>query len=171
MRQRLRQPHGAADDVQGHHHRLQPRLQEDKRHLFAAYDIVDDAMAMAVEIVATASFNEKRISAGLDRGFLDATSLAEYLVTRGVPFRTSHQVVGSLVRRCEAEGLDRLADLPLDAFNTACAKAGQSETTCEQSVYDWLGAANVVRRYRSAGNGGVSGFEQQLQAWRDRLAR
>jgi argininosuccinate lyase len=145
-------------------------LQEDKRHLFAAYDTVRDGLAMAARIVATTHFNEARIADGLDRGFLDATSIAEYLVTRGLPFRTAHQIVGRLVKRCLDRGVPRLADLKIEEFNTVCRDAGAGGDACGKDVYDWLGPANVVDRYRSAGNAGTSGFEAQLAVWRKRLA-
>ncbi|MEX0884832.1 MAG: argininosuccinate lyase [Phycisphaeraceae bacterium] len=144
-------------------------LQDDKRHLFDAFDSVCDCMDVAAGIVATAKLNEDRITASLDRGYLDATSLAEYLVTKGVAFRTAHQVVGRLVQRCEAEGLGKLAALPVDAFNEACREAGSAGEACGADVYDWLGPTNVVRRYASAGGGGVAAFEQQLAAWRQRV--
>ncbi|MFW6059311.1 MAG: argininosuccinate lyase [Phycisphaeraceae bacterium] len=140
-------------------------LQEDKRYLFPAYDSVRDMLDLAASIVATAKFNEDRIAAGLDRGFLDATALADYLVSRGMPFRTAHQAVGALVQTCQREKLERLSDLPLAKFNEVCAETG---VTCEKDVYDWLGAENVVRRYQSGGNAGVSGFEQQLAEWKQR---
>ncbi|MCE9589393.1 MAG: argininosuccinate lyase [Planctomycetes bacterium] len=143
-------------------------LQEDKRHVFAAYDIVSDSIEMAARIVATTKFNEAKIAQGLDRGFLDATSLAEYLVTKGVPFRTAHQVVGALVRSCESRGYHKLGQLTLDDFNAACAAASQPKV-CANDVYDWLGPENVVKRYRTYGNAGVSGFAEQLKAWKERL--
>lgn len=146
-------------------------LQEDKRHLFAAFDTVRDSLDMAARIVATTRFNETRIREGLDRGFLDATSLAEYLVTREVPFRTAHQIVGRLVKACQERELSRLADLELDAFNTACAEAGTAGDACGPDVFEWLGPANVVKRYRTSGNAGLSGFEAQLEVWRQRLAK
>ena len=60
----------------------------------------------------------------LERGFLDATSLAEYLVTKGVAFRTAHHIVGTLVARCEKEGKHALAQaLALEDFNEAIAAA------------------------------------------------
>lgn len=137
-------------------------LQEDKRHVFAAYDAVCDCLDMAAAIVRTTTFNEDRIKAGLNRGYLDATSLAEYLVTKGVPFRTSHQHVGALVRM--AGDLDRheLKKLTLEEMQRECA-------AIDEDVYDWLGPENVVKRYQSAGNAGVSGFEAQLKAWKERL--
>ncbi|MCC6579718.1 MAG: argininosuccinate lyase [Phycisphaeraceae bacterium] len=141
-------------------------LQEDKRQLFAAYDMVCDSLDMAARIVATAKFQEDRIASTLDRGHLDATALAEYLVTRGVPFRTAHQIVGKLVRQA---GDKPLSSLDLQAFQTACQEAGQP-AACDQTVYDWLSASNVVRRYQSRGNAGVTGFQEQLAAWEQRFA-
>jgi argininosuccinate lyase len=144
-------------------------LQEDKRHLFAAYDTVNDCLEMTARIVASTRFDNDRIELGLGRGFLDATSLAEYLVTQQVPFRTAHQVVGRLVHLCVQEGLDQLSQLSIDQFNAACVEHGQNSDVCDQEVYDWLGPQNVVKRYQTAGNAGVSGFKAQLADWKHRL--
>jgi argininosuccinate lyase len=143
-------------------------LQEDKRHVFAAYDSVCDCLDMAARIVKTTKFNEEKIKQGLDKGFLDATSLAEYLVTKGVPFRTSHQVVGKLVQSCRDKGYEKLSLLKLEDFNAACTDSG-SKPVAQQDVYDWLGPENVVKRYQTAGNAGLSGFQEQLKAWKERL--
>ncbi len=158
-------------------------LQEDKRHVFAAYDTVSDCLEMAARIVATTTFNEERIKEGLDRGFLDATSLAEYLVTKGVPFRTSHQMVGKLVHACRERGHHKLAQLTVAEMNDIVAAVAPhwhdgaapkprhaNAGLIAQDVYDWLGPENVVKRYRTAGNAGVSGFEEQLKAWKERLS-
>ncbi len=143
-------------------------LQEDKRHVFAAYDAVCDCLDMATRIVKTTKFNEEKIKKGLHKGFLDATSLAEYLVSKGVPFRTSHQAVGKLVQMCRDKGYEKLSLLTLDDFNAACTDSG-CKAAAEKDVYDWLGPENVVKRYQSAGNAGVSGFKEQLKAWKERL--
>ena len=146
-------------------------LQEDKRHVFAAYDAVCDCLDMAAAIVRTTTFNEERIKQGLNRGYLDATSLAEYLVTKGVPFRTSHQVVGALVNKCQVEGLGELKKLSVEQFREAVEGVGATTQAggVGEDVYDWLGPENVVKRYQTAGNAGVSGFTAQLAAWKERL--
>ena len=143
-------------------------LQEDKRHLFAAYDSVCDCLDMAAGIVKTTKFNEERIKQGLDRGYLDATSLAEYLVTQGVPFRTSHQVVGRLVGLCNETGKYKLSQLSIDEMQ-AVVREYHDQDAVGEDVFEWLGPENVVKRYQSAGNAGVSGFEEQLAAWKERL--
>ncbi len=137
-------------------------LQEDKRHVFASYDSVADSLAMAARIVRGARFREKRIAETLSRGYLDATVLAEYLVLKGVPFRTSHQIVGRLVRAADEQDLHELGKLPLAQMKEACP-------LIEDDVYGWLGAENVVERYRSIGNAGRSGFAAQLSEWRAKL--
>nr|MBX2851234.1 argininosuccinate lyase [Phycisphaeraceae bacterium] len=144
-------------------------LQEDKRHLFAAYDSVCDCLDMAAGIVRTTTFNEENIKRSLDKGYLDATSLAEYLVTKGVPFRTSHQIVGRMVGLCEERGLGMLKKLDVADFNAVCKEYDAGEPVSED-IFDWLGPENVVKRYQSAGNAGVSGFEAQLKAWKERIA-
>ncbi len=143
-------------------------LQEDKKHLFAAYDSVCDSLDMAAGLVGTASFREDKIAPTLARGYLDATGLAEYLVAKGIPFRTGHQVVGYLVHLCDEKQLFELKKLSLADFNAACAKYNLPQV-CGEDLYGWLGAENVVKRYQSAGNGGMTGFETQLAFWKMRL--
>jgi argininosuccinate lyase len=143
-------------------------LQEDKRIVFRAYDTVSSCLTMAAAIVKSAEFIKENIEPTLDRGFLDATSLAEYLVTKGVPFRTAHHIVGSLVARCEKEGKHALSQLTVDDFN-ASLKAHDSAVGLTDDVYNALGAKNVVKRYQSAGAAGGKPFEEQLKAWKQRL--
>ncbi|MCX5661563.1 MAG: argininosuccinate lyase [Planctomycetota bacterium] len=145
-------------------------LQQDKKHIFSAYDGVMDSLEMAARIVATTRFNKERIAAGLGRGFLDATALADYFVVKGGPFRTAHQVVGALVRLCESRGQHELSQLAVEDFNAACAAAGLGSTLCGKDVYDWLGPENVVRRYRTAGNAGLAGLETQIKQWTKALS-
>ena len=142
-------------------------LQEDKRIVFRAYDTVSSCLTMAAAIVNSASYDKARIEPTLDRGFLDATSLAEYLVTQGIAFRTAHHVVGSLVARCEREGKHALGQLTVEQFNDAIGD--KSDVRVTDDVYTCLGAANVVRRYQSAGAAGGKPFEDQLAAWKQRL--
>jgi argininosuccinate lyase len=143
-------------------------LQEDKRIVFRAYDTVSSCLTMAAAIVNSASFIKENIEPTLDRGFLDATSLAEFFVTKGVPFRTAHHIVGSLVAKCEKEGKTKLSDLSIDEFNQAL-KADDVTISIDKEVYSALGARNVVARYKSAGAAGGKPFEDQLAAWKKRL--
>jgi len=139
-------------------------LQEDKRIVFRAYDTVSSCLTMAAAIVNSATYNQAAIEPTLERGFLDATSLAEYFVTKGIPFRTAHHIVGSLVLRCEKEGKTALAQLTLEDFKQAAEVSGADATKIAPHVFDALGARNVVNRYRSAGAAGGEPFREQLKA-------
>lgn len=142
-------------------------LQEDKRIIFRAHDTVSSCLAMAAAIVNSASFIKENIEPTLEKGFLDATSLAEYLVTKGVPFRTAHGIVGTLVAKCEKEGKTDLARLDVNQFNEVIAT--KSDVRVDQDVYSCLGSRNVVKRYQSAGAAGGKPFEEQLASWKKRL--
>jgi argininosuccinate lyase len=144
-------------------------LQEDKRIVFRAYDTVSSCLTMAAAIVNSANFIKENIEPTLERGFLDATSLAEYFVTKGIPFRTAHQIVGSLVAKCEKEGKTALAQLKLEDFETAVKAHGSLSVGVGPDLFDALGAKNVVMRYQSAGAAGGKPFEEQLAAWKKRL--
>jgi len=148
-------------------------LQEDKRIVFRAYDTVSSCLTMAAAIVSSARYVKENIEPTLERGFLDATSLAEYLVTQGIPFRTAHHIVGTLVARCEREKKHALAQLSVEAMNEVIAQSlsshGRQSVVITDDVYNALGAKNVVRRYQSAGAAGGKPFEEQLAAWKQRL--
>ena len=87
-------------------------LQEDKEPLFDAFDTVEACLDLAAVVVDGARLRADRINARLDEGYLDATTLMEYLIGKGVPQRTAHEIIGHLVGLCESLGLKRLADLP-----------------------------------------------------------
>ena len=93
-------------------------LQEDKPPLFDSFDTVSSCLELAAPIVAGAELNRKAISERLDCGYLDATTLMEYLIKRSVPQRTAHHLVGELVGQAMQKGV-RLADLTIDEFKTA----------------------------------------------------
>jgi len=138
-------------------------LQEDKRIVFRAHDTVNACLVMAAAVAASANYVPERIEPTLDRGFLDATALAEYLVTTGVPFRTAHQAVGKLVAECEKSGRHALAQLTLAEIQAAAP-------TARPDVFDSLGARNVVKKYRSPGAAGGEPLQAQLDMWSKMLA-
>jgi argininosuccinate lyase len=144
-------------------------LQEDKRILFRAYDTVTQCLIMAAAIVDSASFDKSRIEPTLDKGFLDATALAEYLVTQKIPFRTAHHIVGTLVATCEKTGRHALSQLKLTEFQDVLNAHGQQSVVLTAEVYTALGAANVVARYQSAGAAGGKPFREQLANWKKRV--
>ncbi len=131
-------------------------LQEDKTAIFDAFDTVAGCVAVAVPLVRQTKLRREVIASRLDAGFLDATTLMESLISRGVPMRSAHEVVGNLVRECEQRKC-RLADLPDAMFPAPEVKAS-------------LGVANALRAFKSYGSTAPAEVERQLREWKLRLA-
>ena len=107
--------------------------------------------------MAGAELNRAAIAERLDRGHLDATTLMEYLIRRGMPQRTAHGVVGKLVRKALDRGV-RLADLSLDEFQGGRSRASTGAcTTC-------LGAEHAVDAFVSYGSTAPAQVAEQLFA-------
>ncbi|MEZ6148164.1 MAG: argininosuccinate lyase [Planctomycetaceae bacterium] len=136
-------------------------LQEDKLALFDALDTVTACLELVPAIVSNVTLNRDVINSRIEEGFLDATTLMEYLITRGVPMRTGHETVGKLVALAESRKC-RLADLSLDELRNAC-------DAVDESVYDFLGTENVVDALKSYGSGGRAPVKEQLTRWKSRL--
>jgi len=136
-------------------------LQEDKIHIFAASDTVKASLDMAQAVAAHIKFNTKKISVGLQEGFLDATALTDYLVQKGVSFRQAHGIVGSLVSDCEKQN-KKFADLALDELK-------KSSKFIEKDVYEYLGAENVVGKYVTEGAAGPQQAKRQIAYWKNEL--
>jgi argininosuccinate lyase len=93
-------------------------LQEDKAPVFEAFDTVQDCLTVLSGAIASATFNKDQMAAALQAGFLDATEVADWLASRGVPFRDAHHVAGKLVHQAMQEG-KALSQLPLEVYQAA----------------------------------------------------
>ncbi len=93
-------------------------LQEDKAPVFDAFDTVHDCLAVLSGAIGSATFDKDRMAEALRAGFLDATEVADWLASRGVPFREAHHVAGTLVHQAVQEG-KTLSELPLETYEAA----------------------------------------------------
>lgn len=136
-------------------------LQEDKVALFDAQDTVAASLELAAALVRETQFRREAIAVRLEDGYLDATTLMEFLVAQGVPMRAAHEAVGKLVRLCE-ERRCRLAELPPDVYESVRPGLGSG-------VYKVLGVANALAAFRSVGSTAPAQVERQMESWRARL--
>jgi len=136
-------------------------LQEDKPPLFDAFDTVYASLSLAAPLVEGAELNRAAIAERLDRGYLDATALMEYLISRGTAQRTAHGLVGGLVARAMERGVS-LSDLPLGEFQAADPKL-------DKSVYDVLGVEKAVAAMASHGSTNPGQVEEQVRRWKKAL--
>ena len=80
-------------------------MQEDKEAAFDALDTVLACLELFTQMFATLRFNTEAMRKGASRGFTNATDAADYLVKKGVPFRTAHEIIGALVLSCIERGV------------------------------------------------------------------
>jgi argininosuccinate lyase len=136
-------------------------LQEDKPRLFDSFDAVSSCLELAAPLVAGAELNRPAIVERLDRGHLDATTLMEEMIRRGIPQRTAHEVVGRLVRKALDRGV-RLSDLAASEFEEA-------HPALDSSIKDALGVENAIARFASFGSTAPAEVERQIAAWTEKL--
>ncbi|MCS6852537.1 MAG: argininosuccinate lyase [Gemmataceae bacterium] len=136
-------------------------LQEDKEAVFDAFDTVAASVQLATALIPQTRFRREAIASRLEEGFLDATTLMEFLVARGIPMRSAHEAVGKLVRLSEQRRC-RLAELPAEVYESIRPGLGSE-------VYHVLGVDNALRAFRSVGSTAPAEVDKQLAGWRDRL--
>jgi argininosuccinate lyase len=98
-----------------------------------------------------------------EKGFIDATALAEYLVKKGVPFRMAHEIVGKIVKECIRVQC-KLVDLQLEGF-----KAFSS--VIEKDVYKVLGVENCIKNYKSYSSTAPGFVKKRIAYWEKKLIK
>ncbi len=129
-------------------------LQEDKRPVMDALDTVIYCLDIMAKVVATTTFRKERMLEVTSRGQINATDLADYLVTKGIPFREAHAIVGAAVRESIESGVN-LEDMPLEKLRTFSDKI-------ENDVYDFIPISKCVERRQSYGGTSPSSTDIQM---------
>jgi argininosuccinate lyase len=129
-------------------------LQEDKEPVMRSVNTVIQCLSMMSDIVSTVKFNRERMYDAALKGFLNATDLADYLVSKGIPFREAHGVVRSVIMYCIHEKR-KLEDLTISEMK------GFSELI-EKDVFDILSIEGCVERRTSLGGTSTQSVDIQI---------
>jgi argininosuccinate lyase len=138
-------------------------LQEDKPPLFDAADTVQQVLQVLTPMLVAITFRVDRMRVAAAEGFLNATDLADFLATKGVPFREAHEIVGRLVRDCQQAG-QRLEDLTPEQL-----KRASPHLTSEAQKY--LSLEACVERRKSPGGTSSRMVGEAMRLARQRLRR
>ena len=92
-------------------------MQEDKEGVFDACDTVKMCLQVFIPMIATMKANAESMKKAAQKGFINATDLADYLVKKGMPFRTAYKISGQLVALCISQNTV-LEELPLETYKT-----------------------------------------------------
>jgi argininosuccinate lyase len=112
-------------------------LQEDKEHLFDAADTLEVCLAAAGGMLATATFHRDRMAQAASDELIAATDIADLLVRKGVPFRSSHGVVAGLVRLAVQSGR-RLSELTEEELRAASPELDRATVADVLEQRSWL---------------------------------
>lgn len=130
-------------------------MQEDKESVFDACDTVKMCLQVFVGMVATMQANKDNMLKAAQAGFINATDLADYLVKKGLPFRSAYKISGQIVAHCIAEG-QVLETLPLETYRTF-------SDLFEEDLYNEISLTTCVEKRISEGGTSVASVEAQIQ--------
>ena len=137
-------------------------MQEDKEAVFDAADTVKMCLKVFAPMLATMTTLPDNMKKAAQGGFINATDLADYLVKKGMPFRSAYKISGQLVAKCIAEGCV-LETLPLEAYR-------QYSDLFDEDLYQDIDLLTCVQKRISEGGTSVQSVEDQIAYVKEFLA-
>ncbi|MBQ9862124.1 MAG: argininosuccinate lyase [Clostridia bacterium] len=138
-------------------------MQEDKEGVFDACDTVKMCLQVFTGMISTMSANTANMKSAAQKGFINATDLADYLVKKGLPFRSAYKISGQLVALC-IEQHTVLEELPLDTYRSF------SELFSED-LYQAIDLTVCVEKRISEGGTSLASVEAQIAYIKGMLAK
>ena len=136
-------------------------MQEDKEGVFDACDTVKMCLSIFVGMVATMRVREDKMKKAAQTGFINATDLADYLVKKGLPFRSAYKISGQIVAECIATG-EILEELPLETYK-------KYSELFDNDLYAEIDLVTCVEKRISEGGTSVASVEAQIKYVREKL--
>ena len=136
-------------------------MQEDKEAVFDAVETVTMCLKVLAPMLATLRSRPDNMKKAAQNGFINATDLADYLVKKGLPFRSAYKIAGETVALCMRRGCV-LEELPLEEYR-------QFSPLFEADVYGEIDLNTCVEKRISKGGTCAASVEQQLAYVREQL--
>lgn len=131
-------------------------MQEDKEAVFDCVDTTKLCLQIMAPMLATMKAKPENMLLAAQKGFINATDLADYLTKKGVPFRSAYKISGQLVAYCIAHDTV-LEQLPLETYKTY-------SDVFEDDLYTEISLKTCVARRISAGGTGPASVQAQLDS-------
>ncbi|HGF1448708.1 TPA: argininosuccinate lyase [Streptococcus suis] len=136
-------------------------LQEDKEGMFDTAETVLISIDILAGMLKTMTVHKERMAQSTEKDFSNATELADYLASKGLPFRQAHEIVGKLVLECSRAGY-YLQDVPLERFQELSPVIGPD-------IYTALESKTAVLRRNSLGGTGFESIHWQIQQAKEQI--
>ena len=136
-------------------------MQEDKEAVFDACDTVKMCLKVFTEMISGMKALTENMVSAAQKGFINATDLADYLVRKGLPFRTAYKISGQIVADCIQKGLV-LETYPMEAYQ-------EHSPLIEEDVYSAVDLSVCVEKRISLGGTSVASVYRQIALVREQL--
>ena len=136
-------------------------MQEDKEAVFDAVETVMMCLKVFAPMLATAKSRPDNMKKAAQGGFINATDLADYLVKKGMPFRSAYKISGQLVAYC-IQNQTVLEDLPLEVYR-------RYSDLFAADLYEDIDLLTCVEKRISRGGTSVASVEQQIKYVKERI--
>ena len=130
-------------------------MQEDKEGIFDACETVRMCLAVMVPMISGMKAIPENMKKAAQGGFINATDLADYLVKKGLPFRSAYKISGQIVAKCISEG-KVLETLTLAEYK-------EFSELFEDDVFNDISLETCVEKRISEGGTSVSSVEKQIE--------
>ncbi|MBQ8323303.1 MAG: argininosuccinate lyase [Clostridia bacterium] len=138
-------------------------MQEDKEAIFDSLDTVKMCLEVFAPMIATMKVNGENTYRAAQKGFINATDLADYLAKKGMPFRAAYKIVGQIVAACIEK--DRVLDnFPLEEYK-------KYSELFEEDLYDEISLETCVNKRTSAGGASPSSVKTQVAYVKEELKK
>lgn len=138
-------------------------MQEDKESVFDAVDTVKMCLGIAAPMIATMKVIPENMKKAAREGFINATDLADYLVKKGMPFRSAYKISGTIVAKCISEKMV-LETLPLEEYKAF-------SELFEEDIYNEISLETCVAKRISVGGTSLDSAEKQIAFVESELAK
>lgn len=136
-------------------------MQEDKEAVFDSLDTVVMCLEVFAPMIATMKVNADVTYKAAQKGFINATDLADYLTKKGMPFRAAYKIVGQIVAECIEKGCV-LDDYPLVEYQ-------KYTELFTEDLYTEISLEACVEKRNSAGGASPKSVRIQIQSVREKL--
>lgn len=130
-------------------------MQEDKELVFDAIDTVNLSLSTIDPLIKTMTVLKENMKAAAEKGFINATDCADYLVEKGLPFRDAYKVVGNIVKYC-IENNTTLEKLDLSVYK-------QFNSVFGQDIYQAIDLINCINKRNVIGVPAKEQVEKQIE--------
>ncbi|MDG4514688.1 argininosuccinate lyase [Streptococcus suis] len=137
-------------------------LQEDKEGMFDSAETILVSIDILAGMLQSMTVHKERMVQSTEKDFSNATELADYLASKGLPFRQAHEIVGKLVLECSKAGY-YLQDVPLERYQEISSIIGPD-------IYTALESQTAVSRRNSLGGTGFESIRWQIQQAKEQLS-